>query len=495
MPSTIPFDPSLVLGNILSQEKLDNIIAISDAQGPADAAEDNLNSLITLKRSLDMTVQELMEMNVDASEVIAESQDVGKQIADAAKEYGKAKVTAEKTIQPLKAKMRSLSDSIESPVDYMKTKINKDLVLSSDSLVMNCQYFAFDQNSQTSDSHASTIASFVSSTVGELFGPAVSNQAKSSAQSQVNSQHQNHSISGTLVISITCTHKNALLLAPFILDVDKSVRVWNSLFPDQMIKVNDPASIAQIMQQQETKDEKSFKILSGQTNGSCFVGMVHTLNTTDTQSSETMYSVASSLQHKFNIGSWMAQASGGFGVDSSIANDAKNLLSAQSVTSHCSLTVMGSIPSIKSNEVTMAVKGFVTADGESPIKALADLQNATAESMTTIDSAATNARTGAQLTNMQSAKITAALSGLSDIDSQKNKIIDTNSLMNAMEDYINKCIEGNLGIPINFYIKPITRSQIAQMWMAKYYPNQYNLAGAGDDSATSGTTQQAAPAQ
>jgi len=92
MPSTIPYDPSLVLGNIVSQEKLDNLVAISAAQAPADAAEDTLNSLIALKRSLDMTVQELIEMNVDATDVIKESQDVGTQIAEAAKAFGKAKV-------------------------------------------------------------------------------------------------------------------------------------------------------------------------------------------------------------------------------------------------------------------------------------------------------------------------------------------------------------------------------------------------------------------
>ena len=43
MPSTIPYDPSLVLGNIVSQAKLDNLVAISAAQAPADAAEDTLH--------------------------------------------------------------------------------------------------------------------------------------------------------------------------------------------------------------------------------------------------------------------------------------------------------------------------------------------------------------------------------------------------------------------------------------------------------------------
>ena len=483
MPSTIPYDPSLVLGNIVSQAKLDNLVAISEAQAPADAAEDALNSLITLKRSLDMTIQELIEMNVDASEVIKESQDVGKQIADAAKDFGKAKVASEKAIQPLKAKIRTISDSIESPIDYNKSKILQ-MPLAADSLKMNSQYFAFDQNTQDSATHAATVSSFVADSVSVL-GDTYSGQAKTSAQSQMNSQHQNHSISGTLVITITCTHKDAALLAPFILDVDKAVRVWNKLFPDDMIKTNDPSSLAQTMSKMDTKQEKSFTILSGETLGSCFIGMVHTLNTTDTKTSETMYSVAESLQTQFSIGSWFAQESGGFGVDASFSGDAKNLLSTQSVTSHCTLTVMGSIPSIKSNTVMMAVQSFTDFDGASSMKAVQTLQNATADDMTTIDSAASNARTGGQMVSMQSAKVTAALSGLSTIDNQNNKIIDTNSLMDAMEDYINKCLAGNLGVPINYYLKPITKSEITQMWLAKYYPNKYNQAGSGDDSAPS----------
>src|SRR5579862_3532177 len=99
MPSTIPYDPSLVLGNIVTKEKLDIVTAISAAQAPADAAEDTLNSLISLKRSIDMTVQELIEMNIDATNLIQESQETGKQITAAAVDYGKTKLAAEKAIQ------------------------------------------------------------------------------------------------------------------------------------------------------------------------------------------------------------------------------------------------------------------------------------------------------------------------------------------------------------------------------------------------------------
>ena len=310
MPSTIPYDPSLTLGSIVPQEKLDNILNIAKLRAPADAAEADLNSLITLKRSIDMSVQELIEMGIDATDLIKESEDVGKQIQQAAVTYGKARVGAEKSIAPLRAKILGVSEQIESPIDYNRSLL-KAMPISSDSLTMNVQYFSFDQNSENSNSYAATIGSFVSESMS-IFGEGQSSQASASAQSQVNSQHARHSIAGTLVICISCTHKNAQVFAPFILDVDKGVRAWNKLFPDNMINTNDPASIAKIEGTAETEGEKSFTLLSGATYGSSFVGMVHVLNTTETNSSQSMESVATSLQETFDIGGWFASGTGGF---------------------------------------------------------------------------------------------------------------------------------------------------------------------------------------
>jgi hypothetical protein len=480
MPSTIPYDPSLVLGNIVSQAKLDNLVAISALQAPVDAAEDTLNSFIALKRSIDMTVQEMINMEIDPADLIKESQDVGIQIKSAATDYAKARLEAEKSIQPLKAKIRTVNDEVESPIDYNKSQL-KQMALAADSLKMNSQYFAFDENAQNSTTHAATVAGFVSDQLS-VFGDSYSSEARTSAQSQMNSQHAKHSIAGTLVISITCTHKDAQLLAPLIIDVDKAIRVWNRLFPDAQIKTTSVASIAQIAAQADTAQEKSFTILSGATYGSCFVGMVHVLNTTETTSTENMYSIAESIQGQFSVGGWFASESGGFGVDSSFSSDAKNLLSTQKISAHCTLIAMGSIPSIKSNAVAMAVQGFTDDDGAKSMAALKTLQNATADDMTTVDSAAANARTGQQMISMQSAKVNAVLSGLAPIDNNNNKMLDTNSMIDAMDDYITKCLNGNIGVPINYYTKPITQSQLAQMWLAKYYPNKYNQAGKGDDS-------------
>lgn len=49
------------------------------------------------------------------------------------------------------------------------------------------------------------------------------------------------------------------------------------------------------------------------------------------------------------------------------------------------------------------------------------------------------------------------------------------------------CIEGgdNMGVPINYFLKPMTQAMIARAWMARYYPNKYNQAGSAGDSKDS----------
>lgn len=252
MPSTIPYDPSLTLGSVVPQDKLDNILNIAKLQAPADAAQADMEAAILLKRSIDMTIQEMIGMGIDVSELVTQSQAVGDQIKTAAVAYAKARISADTAIAPLRAKILDVSEEIESPIDYNRSLL-KQMPLSSDSLRMDVQYFSYDENTQTSQSHAATIASFVSDSLS-VFGDQYSGQASASAQSQVNSQHARHDIAGTLVICITCTHKTTQVFAPFILDVDKAVRSWNKLFPDNLIKTNDPASIAKIEATMETKD-------------------------------------------------------------------------------------------------------------------------------------------------------------------------------------------------------------------------------------------------
>lgn len=495
MPSTIPYSPALALGNLVSQDVLAAVVGMSQAQTPINEAKDELNALITTRRSLDMTVQELVELNVsdaDLKPLFDQLSDLNKQLPQVAANYGKlqaANLPQLKTSRTALNKALSMvSSQVESPIDYNRTQIKK-MPLSADSMTMDVQYFSYDQNAQSAQSTIATIKGYIANQTSFL-GEESSTQLATNAATQISQQTENHSVAGTLVITATCTHKDAVLLAPFILDVDKAVRVWNTVFQDKSQKLDpsDVASLQKIAAESDTTAENnanSLTLLSGATYGSSFVGMVHVLRKDSTSSSQNMVSLAASLQEQFTVGGWFAKESGGFGVDASFSNDIKNLLSSQNVTSHISLVTMGSIPSIKSNQVQIGVKTFADFDPAKMMGNLAALANATTSDQKSVADSATAAQTGAQMLAIQGSTVSNVMLGLSSIDDGQNKILDINSLMTAFEDYIDKAIAGNIGVPINYYTKTITKSQLAEMWVAKYYPGKY-LAISGDDSAPAG---------
>jgi hypothetical protein len=485
---SIPYDPALVLGNLVDDDLLKAVLAVSSAAAPADSAQEALNSLILSKRSIDMTIQELTGMGIDPKDVIAASAKLGDEISKAAVVYANANIKAQQDILKAKGDRAAVpvNAEVESPIDYNKTQV-KQMPLSSDSIKLDAQYFSNDENQQGASNTAATIKDYVTATTSFL-GTTRSFEAGSAAQSQVASQYQNHDIAGTLVITAGCTHKNAMLLAPFVIDPDKAIRVWNAVFPSEAIDTDHPEQLVASVIRSTAPNAKALKLISGATYGSSFVGMVHVLRTETTQSSQAMYSVAANMQATMKAGGWFADAEGGFGVSDSFSNDVKRLLSLQQISSHCSMITMGSIPSIKSNMVKIGVKQFAGFDGATMMDKLATLQNATATDLNSVNSAAESARTGGQMAKLEATQIKSVMSGLGDLDEGQNKMLDINSLMTAFEDYVDKALAGNIGVPINYYLKRINKAALAHLWVSKYYP-QY-LAISEDDSGRGGPAPQ-----
>jgi hypothetical protein len=487
MPRSIPYDPSLMLGNLIPDAKLKNLLDISAIERPIEAAEEEMNSNIMLRRSLDRTVSEINSLGVDTTEISDKIKEVDELIKTSAKKYAELCVKNLPDIYAKKRDIGNLSTSIESPIDYNKTQI-KQMPLAADSLRMNAQYFSFEETKQSSEAVINNLKSFVSGMTSFL-GSKRQVDLTGAVAGQLQSQRETNEISGTLVITVTCTHKSAALLAPFILDVDKGIRAWNDLCKqnkktDKLIKIDDVKNFRIIANEEGTDDEEKMHILSGVAYGSSFVGMVHVLKASGSQSSQRMTTVAASLQAQMETGNWFSSASGGFGIDTSFANDVKTLLSSQSISSTVSIVTMGSIPVIKSNEVQLGVQKFAEFDPAKMMEKLAVASNATASNQASVAERAQSARTGGQMLAIRESEVKSVVTGLAPIDERKNKLLDTDTLMTAFEDYVNKALAGNLGVPIKFYIKSITRAQLAQMWVAKYYPNQY-LMLSGDDSEPS----------
>lgn len=480
MPSSIPYDPSLTLASIVSDTALKNVEDIAKAQAPVDAAQDALNSLISSKRSFDMTKTEIKNLGVDATALDTELVKLNDAIAKAAATYVSAKMKAEPEIQKLRENIRMVHSQVESPIDFLKTDI-KTLPLAADTMNMDVQYFSFDSNSQDADSFSSQIASYVSASSGSIFTPSVTAKLSTAASTQVSRQVSSHRIEGTLVLSVTCTHKNASVLAPFVLHIDKAIKVWNHLFPGKKLDPTSRATMMKIAANESQENKEKFSLISGTTFGSSFVGMVHVLNSSSTNVGETMTAAATSLQATMNTGAWFARAEGKTGVDSKFASDVKNLLSQQNVTSHVTLLSMGVIPSMVSNEISKTVEKFTNFSPEANMKQVMGIQTATESEQQTVAQMAEASRTGEQASEVQGKTIESTMGALSVIDESKNKILDINSMMTALEDYLKKAAEGTAGVPINYMLKDIDEKMLAEMWVAKYFPGQF-MAIRYDDS-------------
>jgi len=145
MPSTIPFDPSLSLGNIVDPQKIKNLKEIANAQKGVDNAYDLLNSSLLTKHKLDMVFQELLALNINESssemqELREQMKSVDAEVTKNAVTLAKASVTSSKAVADIKnnQSQNQIYESVESPIDFEKSDI-KMFDLSSDSMNMDVQ--------------------------------------------------------------------------------------------------------------------------------------------------------------------------------------------------------------------------------------------------------------------------------------------------------------------------------------------------------------------
>jgi len=98
MPCTIHNDASSLFDNIIFQEKPKDLEKLNEIQSIANAAEHHLNSLISMKQSMDMAIQEMIDLKIDPTELLKETKDIDKQIEKATIDFNKKKVAAQQQI-------------------------------------------------------------------------------------------------------------------------------------------------------------------------------------------------------------------------------------------------------------------------------------------------------------------------------------------------------------------------------------------------------------
>ena len=474
MASTIPFDPSLVIGNIVSQTKITDLENIANLQKPVDAAQRDLDAMILSKRSLDMTMQEMINMNVDLKDLTALATEIDKlksEMAKAAVALADEVVKAQKAIKQARDQQgqKQIQEEIESPIDYNSSEI-KQMPLSSDSMVMDAQYFRFESNKQTQEAHSSSVASYVSGQVSGWLSPTYAAQTSAAIKRTADAQLASHDIQGTLVVTANCTHKIVDIFAPFVLDPEKGIRAWNTFKQNKKIDVFDDASMHEAIQGPDAT-KAGMKILSGATYGSSFVGLVHILHDENTDQSSSSSDFGAKLSSSIEENLIFSNMRGKFGLSTEFANTVNNLLSTSNLQSHASLVTMGIIPSIASNKVTTAVQ-TLDPDPQKVMGQLAAIQGFTEGAVNGNASSAQTAKAGESFMQLNNSYVKEVVSALGQQDVAQNEVIDTNSMMTAFDDYVRKAIKGGCGVPINFFLKPITSRQLAEAYLNKFYPGK-----------------------
>ena len=494
MPQSIPFDPSLTLGNIVHPDKITALQKIDEAQKPINLAQEKLNSLILAKRSLDMTVQQMVQMQVTGDPMKKLTDKVTTltdSMAAAAGEYAQTTVDSLPKVQEAQlASSNVISADVESPMDWTKSSM-KHMDTSSDTMVMDAQYFRLESNKDDTDSHASSVASYVSGQVSSIFGPTYGASVAGATHKATMSQTTNHEIQGTLVITANCTHKTANMFAPFVLDPEKGIRAWNANRDEAEQIETTEKGIASALGRDDAK--KALYVLSGQTQGSSFVGLVHFIKTEKADSSQSSGSSTAELNASFEENCWLASSQGKFGVDSQFSDSVKRMLSTSNIQSHASVITMGLIHSLASNKMTSTVATLAPKPSEVMDK-LAKIQASSDSVVKSTTSVAEKAKVGESFMALDNGYITNAVSAIGKIDNEDNKVIDTNSLMTAFDAYVKLARDGKCGgVPINFYLKPLTPKQLASAYLAKFAPKKYWQYSSGDDKAAATVTPPADP--
>lgn len=481
MASSIPFDhPSLVLGHVVNTDLLQRLEKIAGLQAKTDAAFERMNSFIAMRRGLSMTINELVSLGVDITELNTRIKELNQRVSDAARDYMTARITNDTGVQQLREEVAAIENvaGLESPLDFTGVAVER-LPLASDSIKIDLQYFSYGSNDDSTASAIANIEGVIRESTSAL-GPAARDVPKAAA-AQVHQQLKNHSLVGTIVITASATHRSSAMLQPLKLDVDKAVEVWNSVHGAAGLGINttDLASVIQASEAQGSEsDAQSLTLLTGANYGSSFIGMVHMVNN-ETTGTGLGAEQEASVQEQLRLGGWLKAATGGFGVDESVLENVRKLLSTQNVSTHVNLIVLGSVPSLASSRLRMGVASLLDEPRPTGTAGRSDESRKTASSM-----ADASLKDGQQAA-LQSGLMQSVIQGLGTIDHGSNKVVDLNTLMSAFDNYITQASDTkSVGIPISFFFKKISKAHIARLWLDKYFA----MAKSKGDPAAARTT-------
>ncbi|WP_436516345.1 hypothetical protein [Ekhidna sp. To15] len=397
-----------------------------------------------MRRSLNLTISELMDMEIDVKSIRDELSNLDESLLDAAKEYMKTSLDVEKLKQQSAEKFAQLipAEALSSPVDFTLSSIIEN-PLSSNSMTMDAQYFRFEQES--ADDMLAKVEQFIRSSTEEIGDNSATLASK--ASQQISQQAKNHNIVGTLIISATCSHRMVTMLDPLVLNHDKAVNIWNQTFPKD--------TISEDAAKNEDSSKSSLNVISGMVKASSFIGMVHIL---DVDSQKIGPIDQDEIDKSLRIDSWLQGLSGGIGVGEDSLDEVRKYITKQQITAHVSIITSGVLPNIASNEMAHGI----TQLANPPADSINNILSIDADQKQTLDSGSESNIHKKQFLAVQQARLQTCIQSLDSADRKSNKVMDINSLMTAFDNFLSQIRDEKnpCGIPSKLMVTSISKKDL-----------------------------------
>ncbi len=465
-----------VLGNVVNKSFLEETSLIGVAQAKIDGARGQLNSLISLRRSLNQTITEVGATGVPVEKLEAEVEKLSKEIEEAATSYVEIRLEEERNIQKSHAKIAAepLWDELESPIDFNRSQVITRPI-GIDAMKLDAQYFNFNESDK--EGSLNKVKNFVRGFAEDL-GKEAAQDLSEKAGVSVERQMDQFEVVGTLVIAASCTHANAHVLYPIKLDVEESLMLWNRIFKDDRIITSNPDALRLEVETFAKREPNYLNLISGVTYGSSFVGMMHLLRHQGNSASgegedseeakdetKSDAELAESLRDYLKLGSWLQDISGGIGIDPTILADVRNQLSMSKVRAHVTVDTLGVLPSIKSNLVGSNLSQITKLKGVE--KVVAGLEQQSDGDHSTLSSRAESARLGGRAMAVEGSRIGNLVGSLRQADEAADQVMNLGTLLSAFDDYANKIKRETSGLPISYFFRRINRHEIIQAFLAQ----------------------------
>lgn len=451
----IQYDPNLFIGGIVQSEHIQHLGKVSKLHAEITAKKDKIDMLLKMKEELKMLKFELGQSRDDEKgsggtgkvDFAKMEEQLDNSIMTAQTGYMDKAVENYTKLADLPTSIVSMS--FESPIDWDKSSIRSDLPLSMDTMKCDARWFMVDSKSASSSKHSEDVSAHIKA---QLSGKSwsIGGEASYNAKRNQEEMGSKSKVASTLVITCMCTHKLCSTIAPCVYDVEKLVEIWNTQFPDKRLQSRNPGKMRSVYKNAE-EDEERLYMIRGASYASAIVGTVTFVDESEKQSSLKAESIEKSFKVQAEIKSVFYSGSVSGGYSKKTEDEVMNMLSNQTVSIHFNLYVAGCIPNLKPQTYQTKTKMLQSFDNTS-----------------------------------QMDKIKEMLEALNDGSTSEASVINAETMMHAFDNYLSMANVGdvtNLGVPVNYFVGPISKLFIVDKWMQKYFPDE-TFDDSNDDEVT-----------